>query len=120
MRSVNSPSFFENVSRGAYQGARLGAGVGAYFFGIVTILGAGINYQERAHREAGNNATYPLNREECQIEQLRDLPVCTAEVLTETVAGNAGILIGVPTLCGLVAGAIYGATKSVFSKSHSD
>ena len=111
--SVNSVgrSLGYNVLDGARHGAVVGATIGMGIVGSVVGLGLVFYGLEAGNRHLGFEPKWPVFKGDCQLDQFRSLSFCT----TPPIPFPTFTIIAGTTMCGIVAGAISGVAKTVFS-----
>jgi len=124
MTAITNSSSIPLILQHAYQGARNGAGVGALVgTSIVSVTLASGVFQgllEKGNRAIGNEPKWPLFEGDCQLEQFRDVSICTDQPLFDSFTSLTVYVIGVTTIGGMLFGAVSGAARSVFTKAHSE
>lgn len=115
---TNSNSILTNAYQGARNGAVKGALAGVSVVSATLAAVGGCNLLEIGNRAIGNEPKWPLFEGDCQLQQFRDLSVCTKPAFFDSFTFFATSVIGTTTVCGTVAGAVSGVAKSIFAKQH--
>jgi hypothetical protein len=123
----NSNPILDSIYQGALYGAlggmsvvlAKGAQIGVSVVFSTAVTGVFYTALEKGNRLMRNEPIWPIFEGDCQLEQFRDLPTCTNPPLVDPFASFTVYAVSIPIIFG-IAGAVYGAAKGVFAKSHSE
>lgn len=112
------PLILQHTYQGAQDGAFIGAGIGASIVSVTLANGIFQGVLEEGSRAIGNEPKWPLFEGDCQLEQFRDMSMCTNPPLLTSFTSLTVCVFGTTIIGGILIGAVSGATRSVFAKAH--
>jgi hypothetical protein len=111
-------SILEDMYQGAREGAATGAFLGAGIVAATMAVGTQHALMETTVRAMGFEPRQPLFEGDCQLEQFRNVAMCTTPPLFSSFSSFAAYTVSATTLAGMAIGAVSGATKHIFQTRH--
>lgn len=115
MTAITNDKYRSLIFKEASQGAAIGAQVGTVLVCGTVSMGLFHQLLEAGNRAIGNEPKWPFFEGDCQMPQLRNIPMCTQEPYS--FLSFTACVIGASTVCGMVVGAVSGVAKVAFEKS---